>query len=117
MPTHADSPENGPDAGSARVVAADGDLDIENLGPLRQALETAAEGPVVVLDASGITFADSTFLSVLLSVRQLTDLRVAGAQPQLLRLLEITGADRIIPLYGTVSEAAAAEPVEGADPG
>jgi anti-anti-sigma factor len=117
MPTHDDSPENDPAAGGAPVVAADGDLDIENLGPLRQALETAAEGPAVILDASGITFADSSFLSVLLSVRQLTDLRVAGAPPQVLRLLEITGADRIIPLYASVSEAATAERVEGADPG
>jgi anti-anti-sigma factor len=109
MPTHGDSPQSGPSAGPARVVAAHGDLDIENLGPLRQALETAAEGPVVVLDATGVTFADSSFLSVLLSVRQLTDLRVAGAPPQVLRLLGITGADRIIPLYPTVSEAAEAD--------
>jgi len=116
MPTHGDSPENRPSAGTARVVAAGGDLDIENLGPLRQALETAAEDPLVVLDASGITFADSSFLSVLLGVRQLTDLRIAGAPPQLLRLLEITGADRIIPLYGTVYEAARAERVAGTDP-
>jgi anti-anti-sigma factor len=100
------------------VVTADGDLDIENLGPLRQDLETAAEGPLVILDASGITFADSSFLSVLLSVRQLTDLRVAGAPPQLLRLLEVTGAERIIPLYGTVAEAAQGGRIEGgADPG
>jgi anti-anti-sigma factor len=106
MPSHGDSPHSDPTTGSARVVTAGGDLDIENLGPLRQALETAAEGPLVVLDASGITFADSTFLSILLSVRQLTDLRIAGAPPQLLRLLEITGADRILPLYGTVTEAA-----------
>jgi len=34
----------------------------------------------------------------------------------LLRLLEITGADRIIPLYGTVYEAARAERVAGTDP-
>jgi anti-anti-sigma factor len=109
MPTHGESPQSDPSAGPARVVAAHGDLDIENLGPLRQALQTAAEGPLVVLDASGVTFADSSFLSVLLGVRQLTDLRVAGAPSQLLRLLEITGADRIIPLYPTVAEAAAAD--------
>ncbi|MFC4031090.1 STAS domain-containing protein [Streptomyces polygonati] len=105
MPTHGDSPQSGPAARPVPVVAAHGDLDIENLGPLRQALETAAEGPAVVLDASGVTFADSSFLSVLLGVRQLTDLRVAGAPPQVLRLLEITGADRIIPLYPSVAEA------------
>lgn len=92
------------------VVTARGDLDIDNLGPLRRALETAAQGPVVVLDASDVSFADSSFLSVLLSVRQLTDLRVAGSSPQVLRLLGITGADRIIPLYPTVSEATQAAP-------
>ncbi|WP_329129752.1 STAS domain-containing protein [Streptomyces sp. NBC_01476] len=109
MPTHDDSPQRGPSAGPVRVVAAHGDLDIESLGPLRHALETAAEAPAVVLDASGVTFADSSFLSVLLTIRQLTDLRIAGAPPQLLRLLGITGADRIIALYPTVDEAQRAE--------
>jgi anti-anti-sigma factor len=110
MPSHDESPQSAPSTGPAQVVAAHGELDIENLGPLQQALQTAARHPVVVLDASGVTFADSSFLSVLLSVRQVTDLRIAGAPPQVLRLLGITGADRIIPLFPTVAEAQAAAP-------
>ncbi|WNI14464.1 STAS domain-containing protein [Actinacidiphila sp. ITFR-21] len=112
MSTHGDSSQSRPATGSVPVVAAHGDLDIENLAPLRQALETAAEQPVVVLDAGGVTFADSSFLSVLLAVRQRTDLRVAAAPAQMLRLLGITGADRIIPLYPTVAEAAKTERVD-----
>lgn len=111
MPTHSSSPDNEPPAAPAQVVAAHGDIDIETLGPLRQALEAAADSPVVVLDASGITFADSSFLSVLLTVRQRTDLRVAGAPPQVKRLLELTGADRIIALYPSVAQAQRADPV------
>jgi anti-anti-sigma factor len=110
MRTHHEPAGDGRVAGPAQVVAPTGDIDVETIGPVRAALETAARGPVVILDAADISFADSTFLSLLLSVRQRTDLRIAGAPAHLLRLLTITGADRILPLYPDVAQAQAGPP-------
>ncbi|WP_227024986.1 STAS domain-containing protein [Streptomyces tsukubensis] len=88
------------------VIAAHGDIDMQNLGPLRMALEeTAASHPVTVLDTSGVTFADSTFLNLLLRAHQSTSLRIAAPSEPVRRLLEITGADRVLSLYPSVAQA------------
>lgn len=90
------------------VVAAYGEFDLAACPPLLRALTAAAEeGPVVVLDLTEVTFADSTFLNTLLITRRLTELRLAGVSEQVLRLLEITGADQILRLFPTVADAAA----------
>ncbi|MFF3699233.1 STAS domain-containing protein [Streptomyces sp. NPDC002221] len=94
------------------VVAAEGELDAQTLPPLQQALEAAAASrPVVVFDASGVPFADSSTLNLLLTINHVTALRIAGAQSQLLRVLEMTGADRALALFPTLADAckAAAE--------
>ncbi|MCZ7457211.1 STAS domain-containing protein [Streptomyces sp. WMMC940] len=84
-------------AGGAWVIAARGDLDLTSLPPLDAALTAAsAEHPQVVLDVSGVTFGDSAFLNLLLRVHQNAALRIVGPQPQLRRLLEITGADQVL---------------------
>ncbi|AWI31718.1 STAS domain-containing protein [Streptomyces tirandamycinicus] len=84
-------------AGDAWVIAARGDLDMTSLPPLDDALASAsAEHSTVILDVSGVTFGDSAFLNLLLRVHQKADLRVAKPQPQLRRLLEITGADKVL---------------------
>lgn len=84
-------------AGDAWVIAARGDLDMTSLPPLDDALASAsAEYSRVILDVSGVTFGDSAFLNLLLRVHQKADLRVAKPQPQLRRLLEITGADKVL---------------------
>ncbi|GBP99009.1 STAS domain-containing protein [Streptomyces spongiicola] len=84
-------------AGGAWVITARGDLDMTSLPPLDDALASAsAEHSRVVLDVSGVTFGDSAFLNLLLRVHQKADLRVAKPQPQLRRLLEITGADKVL---------------------
>ncbi|MFF0647338.1 hypothetical protein ACFYVV_27475 [Streptomyces tendae] len=44
----------------------------------------------MVLDASGITFADSSLLNPLIPTHWTVDLRVAAPTRQLCRLLEIT---------------------------
>ncbi|MFD8308388.1 STAS domain-containing protein [Streptomyces sp. NPDC059690] len=92
--------------GGACVVVAHGAYDLHSIGPLADALQTAAAKHArVVLDASGITFADSTFLNMLLSTHRMTDLRVAGPAPQLRRVLEMTGADTVLDLRTTVEDA------------
>lgn len=88
------------------VIAAHGDLDLNSLPPLTDALtEASASHSTVVLDASGITFADSSFLNLMLRVHRSTALRVAAPQAQLLRLLEITGGDKVLDIRPTLDAA------------
>jgi len=92
----------------AWVVSARGEFDLDTSGGLAEALERAAgEHPRVVLDASKVRFADSTFLTLLLRVHSRTDLRVAAPAPQLRRVLELTGADQVLDIRATVDDAVA----------
>ncbi|MFE9454529.1 STAS domain-containing protein [Streptomyces sp. NPDC006739] len=92
--------------GGAWVVVAHGDYDMNSMGPLAEVLQTAAQKHSrVVLDASGVTFADSTFLNLLLQIHPVTRLRVAAPTPQLRRVLEITGADTVLDIRDSVENA------------
>ncbi|MFF8973667.1 STAS domain-containing protein [Streptomyces sp. NPDC014995] len=92
--------------GGAWVVVAHGDYDMNSMGPVADALQTAArKHSRVVLDASGVTFADSTFLNLLLHIHPMTSLRVAGPTPQFKRVLEITGADTVLDVRDSVADA------------
>jgi anti-anti-sigma factor len=94
--------------GEAWVVVAHGAYDMDSISPFAEVLETAAaKHSRVVVDASGITFADSTFLNLLLRTHRETDLRVAAPAPQLMRILEMTGADALLTVRATVEDAAA----------
>jgi anti-sigma B factor antagonist len=66
-----------------------------------------------VLDATALEYVDSAgigaLVSSLTSVRQSGgDLRLAGAGPRIVRLFALTGIDKLLSVYPTVSEAAAA---------
>jgi len=90
----------------AWVVVAHGGYGLDSLSGLADALETAAQKhSKVVLDASGVTFADSSFLNLVLGVHRLTSLRLAAPAQQLRRLLELTGADGVLAVRATVEEA------------
>ncbi|MFE4053149.1 STAS domain-containing protein [Streptomyces sp. YIM B13518] len=91
-----------------RVVGARGSYDSSSVTPLTDALATAAkECSRVVLDASGVTFADSALLNLLILTHQATDLRVAAPTRQLRRLLQLTGVNTVLKTRETVEEAAA----------
>ncbi|MFH8610995.1 STAS domain-containing protein [Streptomyces sp. NPDC018029] len=91
----------------ARVIAAHGEYDLSSITPLAQALEAAArQYPKVILDASGVTFADSTLLNLLILTHRRGDLRVVAPSPPLQRICEITGLDSILQIRETVEEAA-----------
>ncbi|MEU1009775.1 STAS domain-containing protein [Streptomyces sp. NPDC005890] len=91
----------------AWVVAAHGAYDLHSIPPLADALDAAArKHPKVVLDASGVVFADSTFLNLLILAHQAGTLRVAAPPRQLQRLFEITGADTVLEIRETVDDAA-----------
>ncbi|MFD8373500.1 STAS domain-containing protein [Streptomyces sp. NPDC059688] len=90
----------------ALVIVAQGAYDLESIAPLAGMLETAAAASSpVVLETSGVTFADSTFLNLLLRTHHATDLRIAAPSAQLRRLLEITGADAVLNVRATVADA------------
>jgi len=94
------------------VVRARGDLDSDNVDPLFVALWQAVAGhEVVVLDASAITFADSSFLSLLIEAHQRTELRIAAPGAALTRLLRTAGVDRVLRIYPTLEAALGAPPI------
>ncbi len=95
-------------ANGAWVITIQGDLDVDTLAPLQAAMDKAATAlPVVVLDATRVTFGDSSFLNLLLRFHQRTALRVAAVPPQLQRLFELTGADQVLDIRPSVARATA----------
>ncbi|HWU10880.1 MAG TPA: STAS domain-containing protein [Streptomyces sp.] len=93
------------------VVRAQGALDSDTIDPLFIAMWQAAAGhEVVVLDTSAVTFADSSFLSLLIEVHQRTELRIAAPGTAVTRLLRIAGVDRVIRSYPTLDAALGTPP-------
>ncbi|MEU1852863.1 STAS domain-containing protein [Streptomyces sp. NPDC019990] len=91
----------------AWIIVAHGSYDMDSITPLAKALEAAvSKQPKVVLDASGVTFADSTFLNLLILTHQSGTLRVVAPSPQVQRLCEITGVDGLLELRATIDDAA-----------
>ncbi|MFC9330080.1 STAS domain-containing protein [Kitasatospora sp. NPDC057015] len=102
------------DAG-ALVCSLAGELDLDGVLAVGPTLEEAvrAGAPLMVVDLSRVGFCDSSGLNLLLRTRTDADsagtaLRLAAAPDQLLRLLEITGADRVFALDPTLELALAA---------
>ncbi|MFG1808107.1 STAS domain-containing protein [Streptomyces sp. NPDC049040] len=85
-----------PDAPCLRLV---GELDLDGTAELHSALADcfARRSARVVLDIRGLAFCDCSGLNVLLEAKATadrigTELRLAGARPQVARLLALTGA-------------------------
>ena len=94
--------------GQGAVVVACGAFDMDDIELVSDALESAArEHSPVVLDAEGITFAGSTFLTLLLRANSQTPLRVAAPSQELLQILEMTGAITLLDVRATVTDALA----------
>ncbi|MEU6773277.1 STAS domain-containing protein [Streptomyces sp. NPDC046759] len=90
----------------AWVIAAHGSYDLHSIPPLAEALIAAARKHAkVVLDASGVDFADSSFLNLLIRAHQTGTLRVAAPPRQLQRLFAITGTDAVLGIRETVDAA------------
>ncbi|MGY5049897.1 STAS domain-containing protein [Streptomyces sp. 900105755] len=91
-----------------RVVAVHGAFDYDSAPFLAAALQDAATPhKTVVVDAAGMTFADSTLLNVLLNFHRGHGLRLAGPAHQFRRVLELTGADQVLDIRPTVEDAVA----------
>lgn len=90
------------------VVAPQGEFDMQIAPSLTIELLTAAAGVGgVVLDASGITFADSAVLHALIETHGQTDLRIAAAPAHLMRVINLTGLETVLRLYPTLEAALA----------
>ncbi|MFI9102954.1 STAS domain-containing protein [Streptomyces fildesensis] len=90
--------------GEPGVVTVAGEVDLNGVGPVREAVDRALDHhPHLVLDLSGVSFGDSTFLSTLLQAR-LHALERSGSvillapSAPVLRVLTITGALELFPV-------------------
>lgn len=95
-----------------RVVTLRGEIDHDVQDVLRGALLGAdGAGPArIVADLSGVTFMDSSGINVFVAAHQHAAdtqgwVRIAGAQPSVLRVLQLVGIDTLITCYPTTEQA------------
>lgn len=94
-------------------MALRGELDISGSADAASAIAAlTARERVVVVDLSALDFMDCASLGALLRVRALarqaaSDIRLAGLQPMVRRLLALTGADDVFSVYASVDAAVA----------
>ena len=99
--------------GDAVVVAVRGDLDLDGGEDLRAALRAAIDeepGRRIVVDLEGVDFMDSAGLGVLLGGRERArngdgDLVVVATGRSVLRVLTLTGLDRVFEIFAGRREA------------
>ncbi|AZM92730.1 anti-sigma factor antagonist [Streptomyces sp. W1SF4] len=92
--------------GEVRVVVMAGEFDMDSVGPLRTAMDPTTPGiSRFVVDVTGVTFVDSTALSVLLQPALNRPVVLAGTVPaRLARVLELTGAALVFASAPSVDE-------------
>jgi len=90
---------------AAVVSRVQGELDISTAPLLRSELNELAQGTdPVVLGVEGVSFIDSTGISVLVAAytrlkERGLDLMLAGPQAHMRRVLEISGLDRVLAIH------------------
>ncbi|MEU2559362.1 STAS domain-containing protein [Streptomyces longispororuber] len=100
--------------GSGAVVTPVGELDHHTADLLREPLEGCVDEGFsrLVVDCSRLEFCDSTGLNVLLGARLKAEaaggaVHLAGMQPVVARVFEITGADAVFTVHETLEAALA----------
>jgi len=100
--------ETAPDG--ALVMRVTGDLDLATSPRFEDTLSSAPAASHVVIDLTGCTFLDSSGVRVLVQAarnipegRRRVDLVTANAG--ILRVLEITGVDRMLPVHPSLEQA------------
>lgn len=111
------------DRSSAAVLALSGDLDLATAPQLTAAVAAASSErpPMLVLDLTEVDFLASAGLTVLLAswreAPEGTQVRIVAASRATLRTMQLTGLDKVLPLYPTLEAAVAggrpARPVAG----
>ena len=96
------------------LVELTGEADVTNSDALREVLEAevAKQPRMLIIDLSGLRFMDSSALHVILRANRTMDrqggvLALASPREPVAKMLRLTAADQLIPVYASVSEATA----------
>lgn len=96
------------------LVLLDGEADVTNCNYLRDVLEAevAKQPRTLVVDLSGLRFMDSSALHVILRANRTMDrqggvLALARPREPVAKMLRLTAADQLLPVYASVDEATA----------
>lgn len=94
------------------VVTAPEEIDITNAAGLRAAVSEAAGSgsALVIVDMSGTTFCDSAGLNALVAMDRRAraeggEMRLVIVAEAILRVVALTGVDRVIAIYASLEEA------------
>jgi len=110
MPIESKRSESG-----AAVIALSGRLVFgRDLDQLESAVKKLVEEGQkrTILDATALDYVDSAAIGTLVSCltqakKAGSELRLAGANPRIVRLFSMTGVDKLLPVYPSIAEAAA----------
>jgi anti-sigma B factor antagonist len=96
------------------LVEIAGEADVTNTDDLRRLLddEVSQQPRMMIIDLSGLRFMDSSALHTLLRASRSMDrqggvLALVSPQPAVAKILRLTTADRLIPVFDSVADAAA----------
>jgi anti-sigma B factor antagonist len=96
------------------LVQLAGEADVTNCDSLREVLEAevARQPRTLIIDLGGLRFMDSSALHVILRANRMMDrqggvLLLAAPREPVAKMLRLTAADQLIPVYPTVTEATA----------
>jgi len=96
------------------LVEIIGEADVTNTDELRRLLddEVSKQPRTMIIDLSGLRFMDSSALHALLRANRSLDrqggvLALVSPQPAVAKILRLTTADRLIPVFASVADAAA----------
>jgi anti-sigma B factor antagonist len=96
------------------VVELVGEADVTNSDTLRDVLEAevAKQPPTLIIDLSGLRFMDSSALHVILRANRSMDrqggvLALASPTQPVAKMLRLTAADQLVPVYASVADASA----------
>lgn len=108
--TTTNGPDNEDGEPSYIILQLDGDIDAYSVSGFREALSELAEAKGLIVNLSGVPFMDSAGLGALIGgIRRARDnggvVVVACDNPALIRLLQTTGFDRIVPVLESLDDA------------
>ena len=96
------------------LVKLVGEADVTNSDSLREVLdaEVAKQPRTLIIDLSGLRFMDSSALHVILRANRAMDrdggvVALASPRDPVAKMLRLTAADQLIPVFPSVSEAIA----------
>ena len=102
------------DSEAYTLVVLTGEADVTNSEALRELLDTevAKQPRTLIIDLSGLRFMDSSALHVLLRANRAMDraggvMSLAAPREPVAKMLRLTAADQLIPVYPSVTEATA----------